>query len=66
MTYQLTSPGALDLVLMSRDGDADIFLGTKTKPTADDYEMSSATCATDSVHISKDMVSRAGARSQIS
>jgi len=52
MTYQLTSGGSLELILKSKSGDADIFISTKSKPTADDYEFSSITCATDSIHIS--------------
>jgi len=54
-TYQLTSGGTLELVLKSSSGDADIYVSSKSKPVADDYEMSSVTCATDSVHISNDL-----------
>jgi len=55
VTYQLTSGGSLELVLKSESGDADIYIGSKSRPSTDDYDESSVTCATDSVHIAQEM-----------
>lgn len=55
VTYQLTSGGSLDLVLKSDSGDADIYVGSKYRPTTEEYDICSVTCAMDTVHIENDL-----------
>jgi len=52
--YSLSARDPLELVLTSTVGDADIYVSSKSNsPSPDDYELSSATCASDSIFLSK-------------